>query len=91
MMNSLLTASHVIEYHQDLSLDCETSDNIDWICQQLHRLSIKQRIFTDHHLTQLNQAIKAIPTGRQRQLIAARDRVLYYLRTVCEWQLPPVK
>ena len=91
MMNSLLRASHVIEYHQDLSLDCETSDNIDWICQQLHRLSIKQRIFTDHHLTQLNQAIKAIPTGRQRQLIAARDQVLYYLRTVCEWQLPPVK
>ncbi|MEZ8970468.1 site-specific integrase [Vibrio cyclitrophicus] len=91
MIHSLLSASHVIEYHQDLSLDCESPDTIHWICEQLHRLSIEERIFTDRHLIQLNQTIKEIPTGRQRQLRSARDQVLYYLSTVCEWQLPPVK
>lgn len=91
MINSLLSASHVIEYHQDLGLDCEAADTIHWICEQLHHLSIKQRTLTDHHLSHLNHVIKKIPTGRQRRLFAARDQVLYYLSTVCEWQLPPVK
>ena len=35
MIHSLLSASHVIEYHQDLSLDCESPDTIHWICEQL--------------------------------------------------------
>ncbi|CDS95204.1 site-specific integrase [Vibrio coralliirubri] len=91
MINSLLSANHVIEYHYDLGLDCESADTIHWICEQLHHLSIKQRTLTDHHLSQLNHVIKEIPTGRQRRLFAARDQVLYYLCTVCEWQLPPVK
>lgn len=91
MMNALLSANHVIEYHYDLGLDCEIPEHIHWICEQLYRLSIAQRTFTDRHLVQLNRVIKEIPTGRQRRLMAARDQVLYYLSIVCEWQLPPVK
>lgn len=91
MINPALNAQHIIEYHQDLGVECEPTEEINWVCEQIQALSIQQRALTTLELNTINSKIKRIPTGRQRRLTFARDQVLFYLNTICEWQLPSVK
>lgn len=91
MINPTLNPQHVIEYHQDLGVECESASEINWVCEQIQALSIQQRALTTLELKIINSKIKCIPTGRQRRLTSARDQVLFYLNTICEWQLPSVK
>ena len=54
-------------------------------------MNINERALSKEQLNDINKRIKSIPTGKQRVLLSALDHVLFYLKEICNWQLPEVK
>lgn len=86
-----LTANSVVEYREDQGLACEKYEHIEWVCNLLDSLNINERELSLQHLQHINQKIRSIPTGRQRALSTSLNQVLFYLKEICDWQLPEIK
>lgn len=86
-----VTADSVVEYREDQGLNCEKHENIQWVCNALNSLNIKERALSQLHLKHITQKIRSVPTGRQRALSTALNQVLFYLKDICDWQLPETK
>lgn len=83
----MLDHHDIARYLQDQGLAMIDSRDLTWICERLITTG-PARSLTLEALQTLDRQIAAIPTGRQRPLRQARDRVLLYLGNVCEWTLP---
>jgi hypothetical protein len=86
-----VTAESVFEYREGQGLTCEKHEHIQWVCNILNSLHFKERALSQDHLSDINQLIRSIPTGRQRALSTALNQVLFYLKEICDWQLPETK
>lgn len=91
MTKKALTAQTIITYRVELGMDCEETSNLQWICDLINSLNINERALSKEQLNEINKRIKSIPTGKQRVLLNALDHVLFYLKEICNWQLPEVK
>ncbi|MBH0038970.1 site-specific integrase [Pseudoalteromonas sp. SWN166] len=91
MAKKALTAQTIITYRVELGMDCEETSNLQWVCDLINSLSINERALSKEQLNAINKRIKSIPTGKQRVLLNALDHVLFYLKEICNWQLPEVK
>ena len=70
-------AVHAIEtYYERQSKACASSEHLEAFLQILEALSPQNKALTEIQLTELNQTIQAIPTGRQKRLEQARDDTL---------------
>ncbi|HHQ4594458.1 TPA: hypothetical protein ACSP2D_003760 [Aeromonas veronii] len=83
----MLDHHDIARYLQDQGLATIDSRDLAWICEHLITAG-PARSLSLAALHTLDRQIAAIPTGRQRLLRQARDRVLLYLGKVCEWTLP---
>jgi len=91
MAKKPLTAQSIITYREELGMDCEETSNLQWVCDLINSLNINERALSKEQLNDINKRIKSIPTGKQRVLLSALDHVLFYLKEICNWQLPEVK
>ena len=91
MAKKALTAQTIITYRVELGMDCEETSNLQWVCDLINSLNINKRALSKEQLNKINKRIKSIPTGKQRVLLNALDHVLFYLKEICNWQLPEVK
>lgn len=91
MAKKALTAQTIITYRVELGMDCEETSNLQWICDLINSLNINERALSKEQLNEINKRIKSIPTGKQRVLLNALDHILFYLKEICNWQLPEVK
>lgn len=91
MAKKPLTAQTIITYRVELGMDCEETSNLQWVCDLINSLNINERALSKEQLNDINKRIKSIPTGKQRVLLSALDQVLFYLKEICNWQLPEVK
>ena len=91
MAKKALTAQTIITYRVELGMDCEETSNLQWVCDLINSLNINERALSEEQLNEINKLIKSIPTGKQRVLLNALDHVLFYLKEICNWQLPEVK
>ncbi|MCT7942973.1 site-specific integrase [Shewanella holmiensis] len=91
MAKGTLTAQIIVNYRVDQGMVCEQSKDIQWVCDMLNSLNIKERALSQQQLFGINKHIRSIPTGRQKTLLKALDQVLFYLKEICNWRLPEVK
>ncbi|MGR5177871.1 site-specific integrase [Vibrio mediterranei] len=78
-------------YYQETGVECADMPSLDWICTAISALSLPTRELPLDALNTLNARIATVPSGRRRALLPARDDVLFYLKSVCDWQLPEKK
>lgn len=91
MAKKPLTAQTIITYREELGMECEETSKLQSVCDLINSLNINERALSKEQLNEINKQIKSIPTGKQRVLLSALDQVLFYLKEICNWQLPEVK
>jgi len=91
MAKKPLTAQTIITYREELGMEYEETSMLQSVCDLINSLNINERALSKEQLNDINKRIKSIPTGKQRVLLSALDHVLFYLKEICNWQLPEVK
>ncbi|WP_318521013.1 site-specific integrase [Photobacterium leiognathi] len=78
----------IIEAHEQLGLPCEDKTHLTHIITLLHEDQHSHRQICDEEMRVIKNAIRTIPSGKQRVLLRALDNTLFYLHQYCGWQLP---
>ena len=89
--SSNIRANTIQRFHQLQGLACADETALTLICTKINDLNLQHRDLPLNDLKALNAYIRSIPSGRQRHLRRALDNTLYYLHSVCHWQLPKQK
>lgn len=78
----------IIEAHEQLGLPCEDKTHLTYIVALIHEDQHSQRYISDDEIRVIKNAIRTIPSGKQRVLLRALDNTLFNLHQYCGWQLP---
>lgn len=78
----------IIDAHEQLGLPCEDKTHLTYIVTLIHEDQHSQRYISDDEIRVIKNAIRTIPSGKQRVLLRALDNTLFYLHQYCGWQLP---